>query len=101
VGSGGNINKINKLFGNKERKMISLNQFEKAYKNLSRLSVEERMKIHNLRADRADVIVPASEIYLKIMRTVQANFIVAPKIGLVDGLILDLYKKYQKQNAPI
>ncbi|MDR1951283.1 MAG: Ppx/GppA family phosphatase [Bacteroidales bacterium] len=93
VGSGGNINKIAKVFGNKEKKTITLKQSEKAYKNLSALSVSERMKAYNLRADRADVIVPALEIYLKIMKTIEAGYIVAPKIGLADGLIVNLYKK--------
>ncbi|MDR0437602.1 MAG: Ppx/GppA family phosphatase [Bacteroidales bacterium] len=99
VGSGGNINKIVKLFGDKEKKIITLKQFENAYKNLSKLSVSERMKVYNLREDRADVIVPASEIYLNIMNTIQSNYIVAPKIGLADGLVINLYKKYQNQHA--
>jgi exopolyphosphatase/guanosine-5'-triphosphate,3'-diphosphate pyrophosphatase len=96
VGSGGNINKIAKLFGN-EKKIIKLKSFEKAYKNLSKMTVRERMKTYNLRADRADVIVPASEIFLKIMKTVDANHIVAPKIGLADGLIVNMYKDYQQK----
>ncbi|MCL2683371.1 MAG: Ppx/GppA family phosphatase [Bacteroidales bacterium] len=96
VGSGGNINKIVKLFGDKEKKIITLKQFENAYKNLSKLSVSERMKVYNLREDRADVIVPASEIYLKIMETIRSNYIIAPKIGLADGLVINLYKNYQK-----
>jgi exopolyphosphatase/guanosine-5'-triphosphate,3'-diphosphate pyrophosphatase len=98
VGSGGNINKIAKLFGDKEKKIISLKQFENAYKNLSKLNVLERMRVYNLRADRADVIVPASEIYLKIMETIQSKHILAPKIGLADGLVINLYKNYHKQH---
>jgi len=96
VGSGGNINKITKLFGDKENKIIKLKQLEKGYKNLCKLSVSERMEVYNLRADRADVIVPASEIFLKIMKTIESDYIVAPKIGLADGLIVNLYKNYQK-----
>jgi exopolyphosphatase/guanosine-5'-triphosphate,3'-diphosphate pyrophosphatase len=95
VGSGGNINKITKQFGDKETKSISYKLFDKAYKNLARLSVKERMDSYNLRADRADVIVPASDIYLRIMKTIEAQYILAPKFGLADGLIVDLYKTYQ------
>jgi exopolyphosphatase/guanosine-5'-triphosphate,3'-diphosphate pyrophosphatase len=98
VGSGGNINKIAKLFGDKETKSITLKQFEKSYKKLSEMSVEERMKTYNLRVDRADVIVPASEIYLQIMKTIKSNYILAPKIGLADGLIVNMYKKMKKQH---
>jgi len=98
VGSGGNINKIAKLFGDKEKKIIKIKQFEKIYKSLSGMSVAERMHTYNLRADRADVIVPASEIFLQIMKTINANSIVAPKIGLTDGLVVNMYKRYQSEH---
>ena len=96
VGSGGNINKIAKVFGDRERKTISLKQFEKAYKNLSDMSVLERMEVYGFRRDRADVIVPAAEIYLKIMNIVKCNNILAPRIGLADGLVINLYKQFSK-----
>lgn len=99
VGSGGNINKIAKLFGDQNKKTITLKQFEKAYKNLSKQSVSERMKTYNLRADRADVIVPASEIYLNIMKTVKSDYILAPRFGLADGLVLNLYKNYNEKTT--
>jgi exopolyphosphatase/guanosine-5'-triphosphate,3'-diphosphate pyrophosphatase len=98
VGSGGNINKIAKLFGDRDQKIIKLKQFEKIYKSLSGMSVAERMHTYNLRADRADVIVPASEIFLKIMKTIKANSIIAPKIGLTDGLVVSMYKRYQSEH---
>ena len=98
VGSGGNINKITKVFGNKEKRIITLKQLKEAHKNLSEVSISERMRIYNMRADRADVIVPASEIFLKIIKTIETDYIVAPKIGLADGLIINMYKKYQNQN---
>ncbi len=99
VGSGGNINKITKLFGDKEQKTITFKQLEKAYKNLAKLNVQERMEAYNLRSDRADVIVPASDIFLQIMKTVKSGHIIAPKFGLADGLVLNLYKHYQNQHA--
>ncbi len=68
VGSGGNINKIAKQFGNRDKKIISFKQLERAYTNLAPLSVEKRMELYGFRADRADVIVPALEIYLNILK---------------------------------
>ena len=99
VGSGGNINKITKDFGDKESRTISLKKLKKLHENLSKLSVTERMKTYNLRVDRADVIVPASEIYLRIMEIIDADYIIAPKIGLGDGLIVNMYKDYKKQQT--
>jgi exopolyphosphatase/guanosine-5'-triphosphate,3'-diphosphate pyrophosphatase len=98
VGSGGNINKTVKLFGNKDKK-ISFEKFEKVYKNLSEMTIKERIKTYNLRTDRADVIVPAAEIFLQIMRTIKSDYIFAPKIGLTDGLIVNMYKKCHPERS--
>ena len=98
VGSGGNINKITNLFGNRGKKLITLKQLKKAHEKLSKLNVSERMKTYRLRSDRADVILPASEIFLRIIETTKSDHILAPKIGLADGMILDLYKKYQQNH---
>ena len=96
VGSGGNINKITKIFG--KNKALKLKHLEKAYKKLSEMSVKKRMDAYNLRADRADVIVPASEIFLQILKTIGSDHVVVPKIGLADGLIVNMYKKHQQHN---
>ena len=53
--------------------------------------MEERIRIYNLREDRADVIVPALLIYIQVMKWADINEILVPKIGLVDGLIQHLY----------
>jgi len=94
VGSGGNINKINKLFGEKGSIFLSLENIENAYKTLSVLSIEERKEKFRLRQDRADVIVPAAKIYLKLMDLIKAKHIAVPKIGLADGMVHELYREY-------
>jgi exopolyphosphatase/guanosine-5'-triphosphate,3'-diphosphate pyrophosphatase len=53
----------------------------------------------NLRSDRADVIVPAGEIYCRVMEKGQVNFISVPKIGLSDGIALHMYREYMKENV--
>lgn len=94
IGSGGNINKIFKLSGKKEGKAVSYKEFKKLYKYLYSFSENDRIKILGFNPDRADVIIPASEIFLNIMKWTKANKILVPKIGISDGIIHQLYTKY-------
>ena len=91
IGSGGNINKVFSLSKRKEDKPLSLEALRDYYKELSAVGVEERMIKYNLRQDRADVIVPALEIYTNVMRWADAAEIYVPKIGLADGLVKHLW----------
>ena len=54
------------------------------------------MEEFNLKTDRADVIVPAAEIFLIIKGIVKAEYIHVPVIGLADGIIDNLYAIYLK-----
>lgn len=91
IGSGGNINKIFSLSKRREGKPLSLDSLKDYYKEFSSFTVEERIHLYNLREDRADVIVPALQIYVNVMRWADASEIYVPKIGLADGLIQALY----------
>ncbi len=91
IGSGGNINKVFSLSKRKEGKPLSLEQLRDYLREMSSFSVEERMKQYKLREDRADVIVPALQIYVNVMRWAGIEEIYVPKIGLADGLIHLLY----------
>lgn len=91
IGSGGNINKIFSLSKRKDGKPISLETLRDYYREFNSFSLKERMLLYNLREDRADVIVPALQIYINLMRWANAELIYVPKIGLVDGLIQHLY----------
>lgn len=93
IGSGGNINKIFSISKRKEGKPLPLDLLKDYHKELSYSTVEERQHLYNLRSDRADVIVPALQIYIAIMRWANADEIYVPKIGLADGLIKMLYKE--------
>ena len=94
VGSGGNINKINKLFGEKDSIFLDINHIKDSYNLLSKMTIEQRMNQFGMREDRADVIVPAAEIYLKLMHIIEAKHIAVPKIGLADGMVHQLYRQY-------
>jgi exopolyphosphatase / guanosine-5'-triphosphate,3'-diphosphate pyrophosphatase len=92
IGTGGNINKIFSISKRKEGKPLSLELLKDYYKELSGSSVAERKHLYQFRDDRADVIVPALQIYLSVMRWAMADEIYVPKIGLADGLIKMLYR---------
>ena len=93
IGSGGNINKIFSMSKRKDGKPLSLELLRDYYKELSNVTLEERINKYGLREDRADVIVPALQIYTNAMRWADAQEIYVPKIGLVDGLIQHLWEE--------
>jgi len=91
IGSGGNINKIFSMSKRKDGKPITLDLLKDYYRELSSVNLEDRIRLYDLRPDRADVIVPALLIYTNAMRWAGANEMYVPKIGLVDGLIRHLW----------
>ena len=96
IGSGGNINKITKLFGSYKKDFISFKDLQKAYKQMDKLTIDERITLMGLRPDRADVIVPAAKIFLFIMDWASIDKVIAPKLGLADGLVLETYNEMKK-----
>lgn len=98
IGSGGNINKIFSLSKRKEGKPLSLETLKNYHKELSNVSLDERIHTYKLREDRADVIVPALLIYINIMRWANAEEIYVPKIGLADGIIHALYNEVSNRH---
>lgn len=90
IGSGGNISKLQKLAGNKKKRTIKTSDLKDISKELSKLSYEERMNEYDLKYDRADVIIPASRIFLSILEQCNIKETMVPKIGLADGLVMDM-----------
>lgn len=97
IGSGGNINKVFSLSKRKDGKPLSLELLKDYYKELSSFSLSERIRIYKMKDDRADVIVPALQIYVNVMRWAGIEEIYVPKIGLADGLIQKLYEEIQNK----
>jgi exopolyphosphatase/guanosine-5'-triphosphate,3'-diphosphate pyrophosphatase len=93
IGSGGNINKIFSMSKKKDGKPLHIDLLRDYYKELNSFTVSERIINYNLREDRADVIVPALQIYINAMRWVGCEEIYVPKIGLADGLIHHLWEE--------
>src|SRR6202012_5863182 len=101
IGSGGNINKIFSISKRKEGKSLHIDLLKDYYKEFSSFNLEDRMRLYKLREDRADVIVPALQIYVNAMRWAGAQEIYVPKIGLADGLIQHLYADLKKKGAEV
>lgn len=97
IGSGGNINKIFKLTRKKQTKPLKLKELKAVHRELSEMRVQERMMRMGLRPDRADVIVPAGDIYLAVMKWAGIEDIFVPQIGLSDGMIHELYHRHITQ----
>ena len=95
IGSGGNINKLFKMADKKENKPLLFTKLQETYYFLKEFSVEDRITILGLNPDRADVIVPATKIFMTIMKTAGIEKIIVPQIGLSDGIVHLLYEKYK------
>ena len=94
VGSGGNINKLVKISNDLNKKVspeIKLNDLDKIYQKLKSLTYEERISEMALNPDRADVIVPATEIFMSLLQWGNINKVLVPKFGLSDGLIIEMH----------
>jgi len=91
--TGGNINKIQTMTGTKTGKPISYLSIKDLLNNIQLYSYKERMIKYNLNPDRADVIIPALKIFILTMESVRSNKIFIPKVGLVDGMIKEIFYK--------
>ncbi|MCB9032364.1 MAG: exopolyphosphatase [Chitinophagales bacterium] len=96
IGVGGNINAVLNTFTNAIEKKVSYETVKSSYKTLSKMSQEEKMATYNFKPDRADVIVPALQIFKFIMKELNIKNLIVPKVGLGDGMVHLLYDDYKK-----
>lgn len=97
VGTGGNISKIFELAQKKPGAAMSLKKIRSIMQMVEELTIEERIYQLQMNPDRADVIVPASNIYIKVMEWAKSNSIIVPDVGLKDGILLHLLEKNTQQ----
>ncbi len=97
IGTGGNINKIGKMLHIEEGSLeaIHKNKIEDLYEYISGFTQEERIRKLDMAPDRADVILPAIEMFLEILNKTKNENIYAPKMGLSDGIVRQLYSQYK------
>ncbi|MCS6975330.1 MAG: phosphatase [Cyclobacteriaceae bacterium] len=97
IGTGGNISKIFELAQLKPHRLMSLKKMREITEMIEKHSIEERIYKLQMNPDRADVIVPAGHIYMKVMEWAGAKYIQVPEVGLKDGIMLHLYRKNKSQ----
>lgn len=91
-GSGGTINSVHKVLENSSKDPVTIHQLDSLVKTLEGLSLEERLIRFPIKEDRADVIVPAMQIYTFVLNSMNLTEVFVPKMGLSDGVLLDLYR---------
>jgi exopolyphosphatase/guanosine-5'-triphosphate,3'-diphosphate pyrophosphatase len=101
IGTGGNINKLSRLANDKVDKPMSYAKLKAIYTHLASHSLKDRINVLGLKQDRADVIIPAAEIFLTIMKIGHLKTIVAPRVGLVDGIIQTLIGRNLRNNNSV
>jgi exopolyphosphatase / guanosine-5'-triphosphate,3'-diphosphate pyrophosphatase len=93
IGSGGNINKLFKMAGKKDNKFLTFEKIREMSDMLNSHTYKERIELLGLNPDRADVIIPATKIFLTAMKHAGIEKIIVPQIGLSDGILHALYEK--------
>lgn len=93
IGTGGNINKLYRLSEEKDKQPLTFAKLKTLYNYLESFSLKDRINVLGLNQDRADVIIPASEIYLAVMKWAGIKHIYVPSVGMVDGIIQTLIDK--------
>ncbi|HEY5325900.1 MAG TPA: exopolyphosphatase [Mucilaginibacter sp.] len=99
IGTGGNINKLYKLSEEKNNAPLTFGKLKSLYNYLNSFSLKDRINVLGLNTDRADVIIPACEIYLTVMKWANVKNIYVPTIGLVDGVIQTLIEKHYPKSG--
>jgi exopolyphosphatase/guanosine-5'-triphosphate,3'-diphosphate pyrophosphatase len=98
IGSGGNINKLFKLMGKKYGETINPSELKSMYDYLKRFTFDERISVLRLNPHRADVIVPATKIFLWAFKHSNSKRVFVPRMGLSDGIVQQLYDKHRGSN---
>lgn len=97
IGSGGNINKVHKLLQKRQGESMKQSEIRALYDQIKPLSYEQRIKQLGLNTYRADVIIPAMKIFMTAAKSCKIDNIIAPRIGLADGIIHQLYREENQQ----
>ncbi len=97
LGTGGNISKLLEIANSRREITISKQLVEETKGFIASFDYLDRIIKLKMNKDRADVILPAIDIYLLVMDCTGAENIRIPDVGLKDGLISYLYKQYSSK----
>lgn len=99
IGSGGNIIKLNALAQVRKDRKLSVTALETLNETLKQFTVDELIEKYKLKPDRADVITYAADIYIDVAKSVGAKHLIVPKVGLIDGIIHQLFVEWKENEA--
>lgn len=97
VGTGGNINRYWKMSKKKEKNnipVLDVSTFNDIYQEIRVMTSAERMEKFDIKPDRADVIIPAGEIFATASKILDSKTIIVPMIGLSDGIVDSLIQEH-------
>lgn len=97
VGTGGNINRYWKMSKKKEKNnipVLDVSTFIDIYQDIRLMTSAERMEKFDIKPDRADVIIPAGEIFATASKILDSKTIIVPMIGLSDGIVDSLIQEH-------
>lgn len=97
IGTGGNINRIFKEADKAQKNLITRSEIEAYFEYISQFSYVERITKLKMKPDRADVILPATEIFSKIMGFAGIQQMIVPKVGVSDGIVLELFEQWKSR----
>lgn len=98
IGTGGNINKLYNLANKANNQTVSYSELKALRAYVKEFTYKQRISILKFNPDRADVIIPASDIYIKVLKEMKSDYIIVPKVGLKDGIIYELFEHVTKKN---
>ena len=101
IGTGGSINKLYSLSSKTFKEPIQIEELRNVVNHVTSFSFNERIIKLALKPDRADVIVPSGEIYIKVMEAIKANQMIVPRVGLADGMIYNLFLDHEISSKEI
>ena len=99
IGTGGNINKLFKIANKEKGNQLPFAQLKALRAYVDEYNIAERISLLKMNPDRADVIIPACEIYIKVMSFAKSDHIMVPKVGLKDGVIYEIYEKLSNNDS--
>lgn len=96
AGTGGNFDAIAQLCPAPARPVaaIDVRLARALLPRMAKLTSAERRAAYDLRADRADVIVPALYVILRVADLARTEEILAPGVGLKEGIAVELVDKH-------
>ncbi len=101
IGTGGNVNRYFKQSGLTYGELLDFGKLEAMHAAMKKMTLKERILKLRMRPDRADVIVPAGDIYIEVLRTAGVKYMSVPQMGLSDGIALYLYKQFQENKKTV